>query len=314
MPLPVSFWAREDSGSAANPALNLTGASAVELTFVAETNTGGDGDLFLDTNSGGVDPDTQVEIGGVSYEFIFELSGTMPTKNSDGAQQVPDQFETEVVYIITVQDYPTAGDTTRYAFMPNAGATAADMDDFGNGAIDVQGVNEDPPAAPICFLEGTMIAVSSGQVPVESLSVGDMVMTGSGKSMPIIWIGQSLHEWPDAHENGKPILISEGALGDGLPTSDLGVSPQHKMVLKDPKTSETCLVPAKSLIDWPGIREMKGKKTAVYFQQDTVFGLVPSLRDDPQNGYGPFACKVLSVGEARQRFGTADAQTGTNVA
>ena len=84
-----TYVAREDSGSANNPALNLTGAPAIELSFVAETDTGGAGDLFLDQpTGGGVDPDTQVEIGGTSYSFTYELSGTLPTQNRDGAQQV----------------------------------------------------------------------------------------------------------------------------------------------------------------------------------------------------------------------------------
>ncbi len=110
MPLPVSYTARQDSGSANNPAINLTGAPAIDITFVAETDTGGAGDLFLDQpTGGGVDPDTQVEIAGTSYSFIYELSGTLPTLKKDGSQQVPDQYEGSDVVIITVQDYPLVG-------------------------------------------------------------------------------------------------------------------------------------------------------------------------------------------------------------
>ena len=108
-----TFWARTDSGSANNPALNLTGDPAVEIKFV---QAGAAGELVLDVAGGSVDPDTQVEIGGSTYNFTFELSGFMPTLKKDGAQQVPDQFEGHAVYIVAVRDYPTAGETTRLSF------------------------------------------------------------------------------------------------------------------------------------------------------------------------------------------------------
>ena len=108
------------------------------ITFVP---SGTSGDLILDTAGGAIDPDTQIEIEGIVYDFTFELSGLMPTTKNNGSQQVPDQFEGNAVYIVTVQDYPTAGETTRLAVLPDDLATQAEMDSFGNGAIDVQNVD-----------------------------------------------------------------------------------------------------------------------------------------------------------------------------
>jgi len=74
------FWARTDNNSANNPSLNLTSDSATQITFV-EPGTIGDlifdtnDELILDTNGGAPDPNTQVEIGSISYDFTFELSG-----------------------------------------------------------------------------------------------------------------------------------------------------------------------------------------------------------------------------------------------
>jgi len=57
----AAFLSRTDSASANNPALNLTGDPSVEITFLAQTPTGGRGDLILEPSpAGGVDPDTQV--------------------------------------------------------------------------------------------------------------------------------------------------------------------------------------------------------------------------------------------------------------
>ncbi|MGM0743579.1 MAG: calcium-binding protein, partial [Pseudomonadota bacterium] len=145
-----TFWARTDSNSANNPALNLTGDPATQITLV---ESGTNGDLVLDTNGGAPDPDTQVEIGGTLYDFTFELSGELPTQNNQGAGQVPDQFEGNAVYVITVQDYPLAGETTRLAFLPDDNATQVEMDAFGNGRIDVQNLGSEP--APDYIVEGT---------------------------------------------------------------------------------------------------------------------------------------------------------------
>ena len=333
MPLPVSYTARVDSGSANNPAVNLTGADAVNLTFVAETDTGGAGDLFLDQPAGGgVDPDTQVEIAGTSYSFTYELSGTLPTLKKDGSQQVPDQYEGSDVVIITVQDYPSAGQTTRFVFMPNETATLADMDAFGNGAIDVQNVDETPTPTPICFLKGSMVMTPGGEVPVEDLKVGDMVLTMDDGLMPVRWISCTLHQWPGAPEKFRPILIPAGALGAGRPHRDLIVSPQHRMLLRGPDVgrmfgSKEVLAPAKGLIGLNGVRWMKGIREAKYYhilldrhcilkvegaltesffpgpmalkmltsrQRQDVYGHFPDLEANPETGYGQVARRCLS--------------------
>lgn len=343
MPLPVSFFARQDSGSANNPALNLTGAPAIEITFVAETATGSPGDLFLDQPAGGgIDPDTQVAIGGVNYSFTYDLSGTLPTQKSDGSQQIPDQYEGSGVNVITVQDYPSAGQTMRFAFMPNESATQADMDAFGNGAIDVQDVNNSPAPTPICFVMGTLITTPRGEVAVEDLSAGDLVTTADAGAQPIRWISCTTHRWPGSPDKAKPILIPAGALGGGRPRRDLMVSPQHRMVIEGPQVEgmynvPQVLAPAKGLTGLPGVRQMVGRRAVTYFhilldhhsivaahgalsesflpgptamtmlqavQRDEIHRLFPALRADPQTGYGALARPGLSPRQAEALIGT----------
>jgi len=325
-----TYSAREDSGSANNPALNLTGAPAVELTFVAETDTGGAGDLILDKpTGGGVDPDTQVEIDGTSYSFTFELSGTMPTQNRDGAQQVPDQFEGSDVVIVTVQDYPSVGETTRFAFMPNESASLVDLDDFGNGAIDVQNLDETPAPTPVCFVKGTLILTPRGTVPIEELDVGDGVLTVDGGAQTIRWIGSSALP---GRGRFAPVRIAKGALGNAR---DLWVSQEHRMLIEDWKCEllfgePQVLVAAKSLIGRAGI-EIVETQSVEYFHilfdrheiifaegiaseslfpgpvglnslselsREEIFSLFPDLRADP-SGYGPTARTAMRFYEGR---------------
>ena len=325
-----TYSAREDSGSANNPALNLTTASAIELTFVAETDTGGSGDLFLDQpTGGGVDPDTQVEIDGNSYSFTFELSGTMPTQNRDGARQVPDQYEGSEVVIITVQDYPTVGETTRFAFMPNESASLTDMDGFGNGAIDVQNADETPDPVPICFAKGTRILTPKGAIPIEELAAGDAVLTADGPPQAIRWIGSSVFT---AQGRYAPVRISKHALGN---PRDLWVSQEHRILIEDWKCEllfgePQVLVAAKALANREGV-DIVETESVEYFHlffdrheivfaegiaceslypgnvglnslselaREEIFSLCPDLRINPHS-YGPTARTALRAFESR---------------
>lgn len=260
-----SFWAREDNGTANNPALNLTGTPAVELTFVPE---GPGGDVILETNGGGADPDTQVEINGATFDFVFEFTGAMPTQKKDGAQQVPDQFEGSDTIVITILDYPTAGETTRFAFMPNESATAAEMDAFGNGAIDVQNLDETPPPTPACFVRGTMIATPHGERPVEDLKAGDRVLTAEGEVVELKWAAYSHFTYAQllAEPRLCPVCIPRGVLGRQRPYRDLWVSPQHRIVVQGWAAelylgASAVFIPAKCLVgapDRPGARWLRG--------------------------------------------------------
>ena len=261
------FWARTDSGSANNPALNLTGDPAVEITFVASGETG---DLFLEYNGGLPDPDTQVEIGGTLYDFSFELSAYLPTQKRDGAQQVPDQFEGQSGYIVTVQDYPAPGDSTRLFFTTDGTASQVDMDSFGTGAIDLQGVDTTTTGA-VCFGEGTLIDTPRGAVRVEDLRPGDLVETLDHGAQEILWVRRDERWLEESPETEKPILIRAGALGAGMPVRDLILSPQHRVLVGEAGQlgqalpgSGPVLVAAKALCALPGVRVMKGRKKVTW--------------------------------------------------
>ncbi|MBE9476001.1 MAG: Hint domain-containing protein [Proteobacteria bacterium] len=187
----------------------------------------------------------------------------MPTLKKDGSQQVPDQFEGSTVIIITVQDYPSPGDTTRLSFMPDEEATQAEMDAFGNGAISVQNVNTTPPDIPVCFVKGTLITTPSGQIPVEDLRAGDLVKTRGQGDQPVRWVGSQKFL---AHGKYAPIRIRAGALGN---TRDLLVSPQHRMLLTGWRLEllfdhTEVLVTAKSLLNDQSITREDGGEVEYY--------------------------------------------------
>jgi len=82
-----------------------------------------------------------------------------------------------------------------------------------------------------CFAEGTLIATPAGEVAVESLQPGDLVLTADGRAVPVQWMGVQTLRRGFAHEGRAPIRISAGALGHGLPRRDLVVTADHGMIL-----------------------------------------------------------------------------------
>ena len=261
--MPTEFWARTDSNSANNPALNLTGDPAIQISFVP---FGATGDVLLEYDGGAIDPDTQVQIGGTAYNFTFDSSSTLPTANNQGAGQVPDQYEGSSAFVIIVEDYPSPGETTRLFFLPEDTATEAEMEDFGNGAVRLQNIDTTTPGV-ICFAAGTLIDTPSGPVPVESLSVGDMVSTLDDGALPVVWMSTSTHQWPGSSEKHLPVLISADAIRPGVPRRDLVVSPLHKVLLSRAGTDsekDQVLAPAKGLTALRGVRVMNGKRRITY--------------------------------------------------
>jgi hypothetical protein len=92
----------------------------------------------------------------------------------------------------------------------------------------------------LCFFQGTRIATPAGERVVESLGVGDPVLTAEGAVVPVRWIGRrSLHAYgPDGYLRADPlsvmpIRIKAGALAAGLPRRDLLVSPDHALLIDD---------------------------------------------------------------------------------
>jgi hypothetical protein len=100
------------------------------------------------------------------------------------------------------------------------------------------------PGGPLCFLKGTRIATRRGEVPVEDLRIGDLVVTVRGLQ-PVTWIGRRSYTRSGAPWNKevRPIRFRPGAIADGVPSRDLYLSPWHSLFL------DGFLMPAKDLVN-----------------------------------------------------------------
>jgi len=123
--------------------------------------------------------------------------------------------------------------------------------------MDVLGYTLSPP----CFVAGTCISTTRGDVPVEELVVGDRVRARFAGSAPIRWIGRRhidcrRHPVPD---HVRPIRIAANAFAPGRPRRDLLLSPDHAVQVGE------CLIVIRHLSNGTTIRQDHEIGEIVYF-------------------------------------------------
>ncbi len=110
-----------------------------------------------------------------------------------------------------------------------------------------------------CFAAGTLILTDHGEVKVEALAAGERLITLSGETRVIRWIGHrrvSLTGHPRP-ESVSPVRICAHAFGPGLPRRDLILSPDHAIF------QQGVLIPVHTLID--GFSVVQELRTAVTY-------------------------------------------------
>ncbi|MFT8505487.1 Hint domain-containing protein [Acetobacter sp.] len=112
-----------------------------------------------------------------------------------------------------------------------------------------------------CYCRGTLILTDRGEVPVETLQIGDLVQTATNGLRPIRWIGRRSYSGTFANGNRDilPVVFRRGSLGHGLPHQDLSVSPLHAMYL------DGVLVPAVLLVNGSTIVQAERMDEVAYF-------------------------------------------------
>ncbi|MCB2136056.1 MAG: Hint domain-containing protein [Rhodobacteraceae bacterium] len=181
-----------------------------------------------------------------------------------------------------------------------------------------------------CFVAGTMIATPQGEVPVEALEVGDLVLTQDDGPQPLRWIGRRTVAAEGAF---APIRIGAGTFGAH---DTLLVSPQHRILVADSMSEllfgeAEVLVAAKDLVDGNSVRVVEGgtveyvhllfdrhqvvysaglttesflpgPQTTQSFERDIVAeitALFPEIDLETGKGYSPAARRMLKSYEAR---------------
>ncbi|MEP1554871.1 MAG: Hint domain-containing protein [Paraglaciecola sp.] len=83
-----------------------------------------------------------------------------------------------------------------------------------------------------CFLAGTQINTPEGECSVEEIAIGDKVLAADGRMLTVRWMGhETIYNGIGASVHKAPVKISTGAMGNGLPHSDLYVSNAHAFLI-----------------------------------------------------------------------------------
>jgi len=103
------------------------------------------------------------------------------------------------------------------------------------------------------FPAGTPIATPDGEVAVETLARGDLVLTPRGP-VAVRHVETATADPATAPVRLLPVLFAAGACGDGLPDSDLLMPPQQLIYMRDAALPEGALAAAGALVNGSTIR------------------------------------------------------------
>ena len=209
---------------------------------------GGDGnDLLIggagaDSISGGIGNDTIV-IGTGTDGFGDTVAGDENTGDFDVLDLTAWGWAlTNVIYD------PLNAENGTVQFLDVSGAVI--------GTMTFSGIEQVIP----CFTPGTLISTERGEVAVEDLRAGDRVVTRDNGLQTLRWVGSKRLSLADLIVNPalRPVEIGVGALGNGLPTRAMTVSPQHRMVIEGARAEmlfgePEVLVAATHLTSLPGV-------------------------------------------------------------
>jgi hypothetical protein len=128
-----------------------------------------------------------------------------------------------------------------------------------------------PAQDVICFAADTLITTPKGLRAVDDIRAGDLVQTLDNGAQRVIWVGQTrisgsaLRRFPHL----RPVRISAGAIGTGIPTDDLRLSPGHRVLMRGARAqalfnAPEVLVCARDLIDETAVRPDLGLHGVTY--------------------------------------------------
>ena len=155
----------------------------------------------------------------------------------------------------------------------------------------------------ICFARDTAIQTDLGEVPVQDLRAGDLEQTLDHGAQPIRWIDNRKLGADElaAHPRLRPIRISKDALAPGVPSRDLVVSPQHRVLVSSEIAmkifgTREVLVPAKLLLSIDGfdVVEDASEVTCYHILLDEHQVIIANGAAAESLFTGPQALKTLS--------------------
>jgi len=224
---------------------SLTGAGTVTI--------GGDSTLEL---TGSVSSQQTITVGGGSLFAIDPevFSGTIDgftIGDTIGLTGVTDGVSPQIVNGNTLEVQRSGHASVDLTLDPNV-SYAGDL----YAVTAVGAVTQEAP----CFLRGTLIRTERGDIAVEALTTADRVVTLSGRSRPITWIGTGeVLVSPGKRCAATPIIVRKGAMAENVPHVDLHITKGHALFV------DGVLIPAEFLVNHRSILWDDLRKTVAFY-------------------------------------------------
>lgn len=150
---------------------------------------------------------------------------------------------------------------------PNAKASKTGTDSGPIELYDARGNIIDTTAYPkneevICFTPGCLITTANGTCTVENLRPDEKILTRDNGMQELVWTGPKDLDCINLRAARElwPVTLAAGSLGNGLPTRDLTVSPNHRFLILSAQNrllfdEAEVLIAAKFLVGRPGITQ-----------------------------------------------------------
>lgn len=240
--------------------------------------TAGTGDVIRDFNTGA---GQNINDGVTTNNDLVDLSNLYSQANLDiwNANNPNDQYFTPLGWLRADQEDGVLNMLNGANGLPNftmtiqTGGTATTA---GNAVAPADLTYDNTMVA--CFTLDTLIETALGPTPVQELVPGDLVRTHDNGMQPVRWIGRRTVTTAELQSSPslRPVRIAAGALGNGTPTADLIVSPQHRILIRSVIAqkmfnTQEVLVAAKHLTEVEGIDILEDvdSVTYVHFMFDT---------------------------------------------
>jgi hypothetical protein len=203
----------------------------------------------------------KVEIAGATGQ-----SATFTDHNATLQLDMPAKYTGVLTSLVSGDTIDLVGETVTGAFFSgqtlvvNGVSAYAVAGDVSGDTISIVGSDLIINGPVTCFAAGTGIDTPDGNIPVERLCIGDIVLTEDAGPKPVRWIGQrhidcARHPGP---ESVRPVRIRAHAFGPGLPQRDLVLSPDHAVF------AEGALIPVKYLIDGEAVTQEQRSRITYY--------------------------------------------------
>ena len=320
----ASYISLSGSGNGTGRVVTLSGVQTL----------GGPDDIYTITVQQAADTATQftngqfISITGPNNEVILPLTNVQP----DAEQGLGAGDEHLIIpgAQLVIDVGGLTGGTMTYAFADEAATTSLGDND---GELDFADTRTTFP----CFASGTLIRTARGDVPVETLVPGDLLMTRDAGAQPLVWMASRRLTLGGPSDRNRPVRIAPGALGHNVPRRALIVSPQHGLFIDGAAMGAPddpgVLVAAKGLLGLRGVRAMQGAKAVTYHTllmpahqiifaegcavesfypgaymmrhigaplRAVLHGLIPGLETEGADAYGPRVRAVMPVQKARR--------------